>query len=238
MKSKYLIAPTALAALLCAGMASAQSTTAPASGSGATGGAMAPKAPATTASRESKPAKDDKLARGDRKFIEDAAAHGMFEVQAAQLAATKASDAQVKSFAEQLVKDHTQANQGLQQIASKHQVDMPKELPRSQRNKLQDLQKKTGAEFDREFVKEVGVEAHEDDVKKFQKAAKDVKDPELKAWVDKTLPALQQHLASAQNLEKSVKEDGSRMGAGPAKQPARPAGDAAKQPAAPAKSGG
>ena len=212
MKSTYLIAPIATAIALAFGTVSAQ--TSPATGTAGSGGVTAPSAAGGSGSQAKKDAtKEDKLARGDRKFIEEAAGHGMFEVQVGQLAASKATDPQVKSFAERLVKDHTAANQELQQIASKHQVEIPKELPRSQRNKLQDLQKKSGAEFDREFVKEVGLEAHEEDIKKFEKASKDVKTPELKAWVDKTLPKLKEHHAAAQKLPQAG-EDASRMGAG------------------------
>lgn len=226
MKSKYLIAPVATAIALAFGTVSAQTSTA--TGTTSSGGVTAPAAAGGSGSQSKKDAtKEDKLARGDRKFVEEALADGMFEVQVGQLAASKATDPQVKAFGEQLVKDHTAANQELQQIASKHQVDMPKELPRKQRNKLQDLQKKSGAEFDREFVKEVGLDAHEDDVKKFQKASKDVKAPDLKAWVDKTLPTLQEHHAAAKKLPQAG-EHASKMGAGPAgSKSTAPAGAAA-----------
>jgi putative membrane protein len=218
MSSKFLLAPVAVAAALCFGAVSAQTTTTAPAGAGTTSsgstaaGTTAPRAAASDKSMADKSAKkDDKLARGDRKFIEESLAHGQFEIQAGQLAATKATDPAIKSFGEQMVKDHTAASQSLQQIASKHQIEPAKELPRAQRNKLQDLQKKTGADFDKEFVKEVAMEAHEDDVKKFTKASKDVKDPELKAWVDKTLPTIQQHHASAMKLPHG-KNDSARMG--------------------------
>ena len=55
-------------------------------------------------------------------------------------------------------------------------------------------------EFDRDFVRNVGIKAHEKDIKTFQKASKDVKDADLKAFIDKTLPVLQQHLAAAEKL--------------------------------------
>ena len=41
------------------------------------------------------------------------------------------------------------------------------------------------------------VEDHEKDVAEFQKATQEVKDPELQAWVSKTLPTLQDHLRMA-----------------------------------------
>jgi putative membrane protein len=46
----------------------------------------------------------------------------------------------------------------------------------------------------------------------FQKASKDVKDAELKAFVDKTLPVLRDHLAAAEKLPQSGK-NASAMGA-------------------------
>ena len=44
------------------------------------------------------------------------------------------------------------------------------------------------------------VKDHRTDVKEFQDAANDVKDPELKAFAQKTLPTLQEHLRMAQQL--------------------------------------
>lgn len=215
MTSKYLIAPVAMAVALFAGAASAQSSGAAATGSaGATGSGAAASGAAPMAKPQAgaQAKKEDKLARGDRKFIEDAAQHGMFEIRAGELAATKATDPAVKTYASELVKERTAAHQQLQQIASQHQVDMPKELPRSLRNKLQDLEKQTGAEFDRTFVREVGVDVHQDNVKMFEKAGKDLKDPQLKAWADKTLPTIKEHLAEAKQLPQAS-GDAKRMGA-------------------------
>ena len=195
MKFRFPITPIAIAITLGLGSAVSAQTT---GGSSAAGTAMT--------------AKEAKLPRADRKFIEDSATHGMFELQAGQLAATKASDPAVKAFAEQLVKDQSSANQDLEQMASKHQVTLPTELPRSMRNKLADMQKKSGAEFDREFVQEVGVKAREEDMKRFQKASRDSETPELKAWVDKMMPTMQQHLATAQKLPGA---ETTRMGAPP-----------------------
>jgi putative membrane protein len=71
------------------------------------------------------------------------------------------------------------------------------------RREIEQLGKKTGTEFDEEFVRKVGVREHERDIKRFQEASKDVKDPQLKAWIDKALPSLEQHLAQAQKLPQS-----------------------------------
>ena len=46
-------------------------------------------------------------------------------------------------------------------------------------------------------MRQVGVKDHRKDIMKFEKASGSVTDPELKAWVDKTLPKLREHLAMA-----------------------------------------
>lgn len=209
MKSSTLATlPAVLALALSFGAAQAQ-TPPPGTGSSATGGQAAPAAQPGTGTRNL-PAKSA-IARGDRKFIEEAAGSGMFEVQVAQLAASKATDAQVKSFASMLVDHHTAANNELVKLANGRGVELPAAPKRSLRKDIEKLGKKNGAEFDREFVREVGIKAHEKDIRMFRKASKDVKDAELKAFVDKTLPTLQEHLAQAQKLPQSGK-DAAAMG--------------------------
>ena len=181
-------------------------------GSSMTGGRAAPAAQPGTGTRNAETNKDDQLSRGDRRFIQDVAGSGMFEVQAAQLASTKATDAQVKSFASKLVDDHQKANDELVQIANAKKVELSAAPPRGKRGEIEKLGKLTGAEFDRRFVREIGIKAHQDDIKKFEKAAKDVKDPQLKAWVDKTLPHLREHLAMAQKLPGAGSNNAAQMG--------------------------
>ena len=185
------------------------------SGTSATGGGAAPMAQPGTGTRNAETSKDDKIAGGDRKFIQNAAASGMFEVQAAQLASTKATDPAVKSFASMLVDHHTSANNELTKLANAKGVELPAAPPRAMRRDIEQLGKKTGQEFDRDFVRNVGIKAHQKDVKLFQGASKDVKDPELKAWATKTLPTLQQHLAQAQKMPQAGgggKNSGAAMG--------------------------
>jgi putative membrane protein len=92
-------------------------------------------------------------------------------------------------------------------------VELPAAPKRALRRDIEKLGKKNGAEFDRDFVRNVGLKAHEKDIKLFQKAGKDVKDADLKAFVDKTLPVLREHLAAAEKLPQSGK-NAAAMGAG------------------------
>ncbi|MGZ5194985.1 MAG: DUF4142 domain-containing protein [Ramlibacter sp.] len=184
--------PVVLAAALAFGVATAQTSSAPNATSGpttnsmsTTGGQSAPKA---------------KLARSDRKFIENAAKGGLFEVQVAKRAESRASDPAVKDFARMLVDQHANANNELTQLANGKGFALPAAPGFMQRHSVNSLAKRSGADFDKHFVSEVGIKDHQADIKEFEKAAKDVKDADLKAFIDKTLPTLREHLAQAQKL--------------------------------------
>jgi putative membrane protein len=196
--SRFRASSTLCAALLAGGVAFAQAP--PGTGSSVTGGGAAPAAQPATGTLQRETRKDDQVSRGDRKFVQEAAEGGMFEVQIAQLAATKATDPHVKSFASMLVDHHTQANNELVQLANAKRIELPPAPPRSLRRDIEKLGKKIGADFDRGFVREVGIKAHEKDIRLFEKASKDVKDVDLRGFAARTLPVLREHLAKARAL--------------------------------------
>lgn len=148
-------------------------------------------------------AKTAALSDADRKFVTDAAAGGMYEVQVSQLAADKAKDPKVKAYGEKLVKDHSSANDELKSFASAHSVTLPTTLPADKKAQLDKLSKASGADFDKQFVKMVGMDDHKKDIAMFEKASKAAKNAELKAWIDKTLPTLKEHHAMAEKLPRS-----------------------------------
>ncbi|MEW6161293.1 MAG: DUF4142 domain-containing protein [Verrucomicrobiota bacterium] len=135
----------------------------------------------------------------DEKFIKEAAKGGMKEVQMGQLGVDKAQNPQVKEFAQRLVQDHSKANQELKQIAQKKGIELPSETEHKDKDHEAKWSDKSGAEFDNAFVKHM-IKDHKKDIQKFEKAAAECEDQELKAFAQKTLPTLRQHLQTAQNL--------------------------------------
>lgn len=168
---------------------------------------------------QNNPDKPAKLSRSERKFIEKAAVGGMFEVEAARLAEQKASDPQVKQLAAKMMEQHRQANNELKQIADARGVTLPTQLPSKEQRKIDDLAKQSGQKFDEEFLKTAGRKDHQQDIKDFEKARRDTKDPQLQAWIDKTLPALHTHLAEAQSLSDKARMQGYTGGSGSAPAP-------------------
>jgi putative membrane protein len=194
----------AVAATLALFIAGANAQT----GAGARGAAAVPTAPSVQpgggARNSPTDDKSTKLDRADRKFIEKAASDSMLEVEAAKLATRKASSHEVKRFASTLVADHTKANSELAQLASAKGVDLRIATHGGSRE-IEKLGELPGDKFDQAFMKKFGVDDHKKDVKEYEKESRKAKDPELKAWVDKTLPTLRTHLEAANRLTRKEK---------------------------------
>ena len=62
------------------------------------------------------------VSNADRDFVREITAANMDEIQMAKLALQRASDTNVKKFAQMVVTDHTQAGEKLNAVASQHNV--------------------------------------------------------------------------------------------------------------------
>jgi len=139
----------------------------------------------------------------DRGFVAKAAVGGLAEVQLGELAQRNGASSQVKQFGAQMVRDHGKANEELKGIASAKAIQPPAQLDAKHAELSARLQKLSGAEFDREYVRAM-LDAHKADVALFERQAANGRDAELKAFAQKTLPTLRQHLAHVQGLSASM----------------------------------
>lgn len=140
----------------------------------------------------------------DEDFLKEAASGGMMEVELGTFAQQNATNQRVKSFGEMMVRDHSKANDELKSLAQGKNITLPSMMTDKHRNKLEDLQKEQGSDFDKAYIK-LMVDDHQDDVDKFRKQAEDGKDPEIKAFASKTLPVLEMHLDSAKSIRDGLK---------------------------------
>jgi putative membrane protein len=141
------------------------------------------------------------VSKKDQEFLQKAAAGGLYEVQAGSLAQSKGQSEGVKSFGAMLVKDHSAANEELKALAARKGVTLPAKLPTAKQKRLEKIS--ADKDFDKEFVKEVGLDDHQDDIRLFEKVGKNADDADVKAFAIKTLPTLKAHKEHAEVLEKS-----------------------------------
>ena len=148
-------------------------------------------------------AQNASLDKKDREFLEKAAAGDMLEIQAGKMAESKAQSADVKAFGSMLNTDHSAHSDELKALAQKKGVTLPTSLPKKDQKKLDKMAK--AKNFDKTFIHEQGIEDHKHDIKDFEKASKDAKDPDVKAFAEKTLPTLHKHLDRAEEIKKAMK---------------------------------
>jgi putative membrane protein len=139
------------------------------------------------------------VSSADRDFAMKAASGGVAEVQAAQLAAQQATSPQIKQFAQRMITDHTAANSELQQIAKQANIDLPAQPTGKDAAEGQKLRGIKGTAFDQAYAQDE-LRDHKETVALFQKEATSGEDPALKAFAQKTLAILQQHLQLAEAL--------------------------------------
>lgn len=137
----------------------------------------------------------------DEMFVKTAASSGMHEVELGKIAADKAKNEDVKTFAQQLVKDHTKANEGLKTAAKAANIAVPDEMLEKHKKHVEMFRNYKGTNFDQDFLKHE-VADHTEAVALFTRASKEAKNRELKDFATKTLPVLQQHLEQAKKLSK------------------------------------
>ncbi|GAB3566393.1 hypothetical protein GCM10027578_15170 [Spirosoma luteolum] len=149
-------------------------------------------------------AKATAVADDDAEFAVKAANGGMMEIEAGRLAQEKGMSPAVKEFGAMMVKDHSAASDELKSIAMSKNITLPATLGEDMQKHIDELAKLSGKEFDKKYV-DMMVDDHEDDVKEFEKAGENAKDPELKAFAAKTAGVVKGHLERITTIKVDMK---------------------------------
>jgi len=122
------------------------------------------------------------------------------EIAVGKMAEEKASTDEVRAYADQLVKDHTNADQMVLATAQKTGAHL--RTPATTRSKTdQKLNSASGAQFDRMFLEQNSAD-HKKLMSELQQEREDASDDDIEALIDKIMPILQQHHDLAQILLK------------------------------------
>ncbi|HEY9903455.1 MAG TPA: DUF4142 domain-containing protein, partial [Candidatus Sericytochromatia bacterium] len=143
------------------------------------------------------PGSNSQLSALDNQFVMNAAHGGMAEVRLGQLALQRATDPQVKQFAQRMIQEHTQANAELMRLTTQKRINAPTDVGPKYQAAMMRLMQLSGAEFDQAYMNEAGVNAHLESAAVYQRQAALGLDPDLKAFASRTLPRVQGHLEMA-----------------------------------------
>ena len=99
--------------------------------------------------------------KSDSEFVRDVAMMNMTEVELSRIALTRATSNDIKLFAQRMVDEHEAAGNKLKDVLSGKSIELPAQLDEKHRDAADDLTKKQGLDFDRDYLKAM-VEGHQD----------------------------------------------------------------------------
>jgi len=142
-------------------------------------------------------------AGGDRQFMRMAAYTNIAEIRLGEQALQRAVNASVRDFAQMMIDDHNRANRELKAVAARMGTRLPNDTDAKHKAIASRLSPLSGAPYDRAYSREM-VKGHMQAVAMFQNQLRRSRNPELRAWVARTLPALQEHLRRARAMAREV----------------------------------
>lgn len=141
--------------------------------------------------------------KASKAFIKKAIEGDIAEVSVGKLAQEKGQSQAAKDFGAMLVKDHGEHKAKAEEVASEIGVKPPTAASIGEKATYAKLKALSGASFDKAFAKAM-VKDHEGDIKEFKKESSR-NDPAGKL-AQETLPTLQKHLQTAQQLAGQLKQ--------------------------------
>jgi len=135
-------------------------------------------------------------------FLQAAAQIDIAEVGAGRIAQRKSENANVQEFGKMLETDHTKHLMAVQDLAKSMGVSVPAEPAAADSKEATKLESLSGRAFDQEFVKHMA-EGHQLAITQYEAEAK-AGNADTSALAQKTLPALQHHLETAEALQKTL----------------------------------
>jgi putative membrane protein len=141
----------------------------------------------------------------DQEFVTAASAGGLAEVNLSRLAMERAQRPEVKNFAQEMIKDHTKANEELLKLADSKKLTPARQMDATHQALANDLAQMKGEAFDRAYLKAMEKD-HADAIIVFEAAHLTVPDKDLKAFAGKTLATIKVHDLEVKGLCKQYKD--------------------------------
>jgi len=179
------------------------------------------------------------LSRADQNIMRDLAQANLSEIETGKVALQKSNNDQVKTYAQKMIDDHTQAQKDLEQLAQAKGVTLPTEPDNKHQSELKKLSSLEGEKFDKRYLSQGGLSDHRNTHRLLERAQSRATDPDLKALVSKVEPVVSQHLTMAKDLQSGKSStSGSSMGpAGTSSTPSSSSGSAGSSSATEGTSG-
>jgi len=139
----------------------------------------------------------------DAQFLVNAAEINLEEIKLGELAQQKGMSNDIKSLGQTMVEAHTKALSDLKGLAQSKTISIPDAATKDANEAWDKLEKEKGIDFDKKYC-DMMVDGHKDAIDKFEKAASDATDPQIKQWASSMLPDLRKHLDMAMTCQNKL----------------------------------
>jgi putative membrane protein len=144
-----------------------------------------------------------KMDNNDAAAMKQFAQANLNEIEAGKMAASKAQSPDVKQFGQKMADDHARIFEDLKRLAKTKDVALPDKAALKDLAQNKVIERKSGADFDREFMEHM-VKDHQKALLEANATAAKAKDPDFKSAVQQAANKIQEHLELAQRIAKSA----------------------------------
>lgn len=139
--------------------------------------------------------------KDDKEFMMSAAHSDQNEIQQSKMALAKGVTGMAKTMADKMIADHAKSTADLKKIAAKKGITLPADMDAEHKAMKPAMEKLSGKDFEAKYLAQMETD-HQKTANTMMAHEKMTKDADLKAFIGKTLPVVQQHLAMAQKDSK------------------------------------
>lgn len=137
----------------------------------------------------------------ERELLGQLAESSLYDIEVSRLAAARAISQRVRSYAQALAAHRVLSWQQLGGLMRSRGISVPTRLEGAAAAKLQRLAAvPPSADFDAAYVRVVGVEDHAETIALLERTRLQTRDPQLAAWIDRSLPVLRSDMQAAREL--------------------------------------
>jgi putative membrane protein len=136
----------------------------------------------------------------DEAFALFAASSGLAETEGARLVLKSSRNADVRDYAQRLIRDHARAGDELRRIVAPRGITLPSAPTGRHADLVTKLSGVRPPDLDEAFLQRFGLDAHKETVSLFERHLTEGKDPALKRYAEQALPMLREHMSAAHKL--------------------------------------
>lgn len=137
----------------------------------------------------------------DAELMVNAVSSDLYEIAAAEMAATMATQSSIKDFANQMLTAHRSMMDETRALAAKKAYTVPTTMANDYMTNIEDMRKwAKGKEFDTKYM-EGQVKQHEKMLEQIEKRMNSTADSDVKMWTQKASSGVRMHLDMAKKID-------------------------------------